>query len=255
MRNVRIVDLSVPLDSASGEPDPPKIDYIDHDRGAAQAAEWFDLKKTDFPDGKAWANEYVTLSAHTGTHLDAPYHFGPYSEGKPAKSIDQVPLEWCYSDGVVLDFSWKKTGEKITEHDIKAELKRINYTIKPFDIVMIRTDSDKKFYDKNYGNIHPGMSAEATRYILEQGVKVTGIDAWGWDIPFPYQKEEYLKEKRNGILWAAHFVGKEIEYCHIEKLANLDKLPPFGFTVAVFPVKLKGASAGWARPVAIFHDA
>jgi kynurenine formamidase len=214
----------------------------------------FDLKKEDFPEGKAWALENITLTTHTGTHLDAPYHFWPTSEGKPAKTIDQIPLEWCYGDGVVLDFSYKNPGDEIDTEDIKKELDRIQYKIKPFDIVLIRTDADKKFYDKNYANIHAGVSADATRWILKQGVKVTGTDGWGWDVPFYIQAEKYKKEKRNDILWAAHFVGREIEYCHIEKLANLDKLPPYGFKVAVFPIKIIGASAGWARPVAIIEE-
>ncbi len=250
----RIIDLSVPMDNNAGEPAPPEIKYIDHDMGAEEAGRWFNLKKEDFPDQKAWAQEYISLTTHTGTHLDAPYHYGPTSEGRPAKTIDQVPLEWCYGDGVVLDFSHKQAGSEIFEKDIIEALKKINYTIKPMDIVMIRTDADKYFFEKDYNTRHAGMTAEATRYLLKQGVKVTGIDGWGWDIPFPVQAERYKKEKRDGILWAAHFVGKEMEYCHIEKLANLDKLPPFGFKVAVFPVKITGASAGWARPVAIFED-
>jgi len=250
----RIIDLSVSIDNDAGETAPPQIKYIDHEQGAEEAAQWFNLKKEDFPEQKAWAQEYVNLTTHTGTHLDAPYHFGPLSEGKPAKTIDQVPLEWCFSDGVVLDFSFKAAGDVITEDDIKNELIRIDYKIKPMDIVMIRTDADKNFYQKNYSSSHAGMSAEATRYLIGLGVKVMGIDGWGWDVPFVIQAENYKKEKRDDILWAAHFVGKEMEYCHIEKLANLDKLPPFGFKVAVFPVKIKGASAGWARPVAIFEE-
>src|SRR5699024_10131785 len=80
-------------------------------------------------------------------------------------------------------------------------------------------------------------------------------DGWGWDIPLPKQAEQYKKTKEDNILWAAHFVGKEKEYCQIEKLANLDQLPnPTGFKVACFPINIKSASAGWARPVAIFHD-
>jgi kynurenine formamidase len=252
--SVKIIDLSVPMDNNAGEPMPPKIEYVTHDEGAIQAASMFDLKKEDFPEGKAWALENITLTTHTGTHLDAPYHFWPTSEGKPAKTIDQIPLEWCYGDGVVLDFSYKNPGDEIDTEDIKKELDRIQYKIKPFDIVLIRTDADKKFYDKNYANIHAGVSADATRWILKQGVKVTGTDGWGWDVPFYIQAEKYKKEKRNDILWAAHFVGREIEYCHIEKLANLDKLPPYGFKVAVFPIKIIGASAGWARPVAIIEE-
>ena len=65
-----------------------------------------------------------------------------------------------------------------------------------------------------------------------------------------------VKEKRGdkGVLWGAHRVGIEHEYCHIEKLSNLDKLPtPFGFKVAVFPIKIEKASAGWVRAVAILE--
>lgn len=253
MDKVKIIDLSVPMDNDAGEPSPPKIEYLDHDRGANQAAEWFNLKKEDFPDGKAWAVENIEITTHTGTHLDAPYHYGPESEGQPAKTIDQVPLEWCYGEGVVLDFSWKESGDEITVEDLKNELERIDYKIKPRDIVLIRTDTDKKFYEKNYSLLHAGMTAEATKYLIGQGVKIMGTDGWGWDIPFNVQAEKYKREKKDDILWAAHFVGKEMEYCHIEKLANLDQLPPFGFKVAVFPINIKGASAGWARPVAIFE--
>jgi kynurenine formamidase len=252
MNIVRIVDLSVPMDNDAGEPDPPHIEYLDHDRGAQQAADWFGLTKEDFPDGKAWANEYVKLSVHTGTHVDAPHHYAPTSGGKRSRTIDELPLEWFFADGVVLDFSNKAAGETIDVEDIERELMHIDYTLKPFDIVMIRTDTDKKFYQKDYASQHAGMSANATRYLIKHGIKVMGIDGWGWDIPFRVQAERYKTERKSGILWAAHFVGKEAEYCQIEKLANLDKLPPYGFKVAAFPVKIKGAGAGWARPVAIF---
>jgi kynurenine formamidase len=57
------------------------------------------------------------------------------------------------------------------------------------------------------------------------------------------------------VIWEAHFAGIEIGYCHMEKLANLSAIGrPHGFTVCCFPVKIKGASAGWARPVAIIEE-
>ncbi len=81
-----------------------------------------------------------------------------------------------------------------------------------------------------------------------------GIDSWGFDRPFVSIKEEFEKTRDKKILWEAHFAGREREYCHIEKLANLDKIPkPFGFKVVCFPVKITGASAGWCRPVAIIE--
>lgn len=251
----RIIDLSVMLDPVAKEPSPPDIRYGDHESGAVHAAKLFGLQPSDFPESKAWANETVTLTTHTGTHVDAPWHYWPTSEGKPSKTVDQLPLEWFYSDGVLLDFSDKPQGYEISVSDIQQKLEEIQYNLKPFDIVLIRSDADKRFYEENYFQSHAGVSAEATHWLIEQGIKVMGTDGWGWDIPFSLQAADYKQNPREGVLWAAHFVGKEKEYCQIEKLANLDQLPkPYGFTVAVFPIKVKGASAGWARPVAIIEE-
>ncbi|MFD1909292.1 cyclase family protein [Paenibacillus rhizoplanae] len=87
--------------------------------------------------------EMITASTHTGTHFDAPLHFGSRSEGEPAASIDEVPLEWCFGDGVVLDFTHIPAGEAIEEQDIVQALERIGYTLKPLDIVLIRTGADR----------------------------------------------------------------------------------------------------------------
>jgi cyclase len=82
---------------------------------------------------------------------------------------------------------------------------------------------------------------------------VMGTDAWGWDQPFWAMKERFLATKDTSVIWEAHRVGRDLEYCQIEKLANLSALPrPFGFKVSCMPVKLKGGSAGWSRVVAIF---
>lgn len=252
---MKIFDLAVYTDPLAAEPEKAVVKRIYHDEGAMQAAQFFGLKKEDFPNGQLWANGEVKLGEHTGTHLDAPIHYAPTAEGKPARSIDEIPLEWCYGDGVVLDFHQKGAGYAITKQDVIDELKRINYTLKPGDIVMIRTDADKKIYEPNYFSAHAGMTAEATTYLCEQGIRVMGTDGWGWDVPFGIAVQKYKETGDNSVLWEGHLVGRIHEYCHIEKLANLDQLPrPFGFKVAVFPVKLKGGTAGWARPVAIFDD-
>jgi kynurenine formamidase len=57
-----------------------------------------------------------------------------------------------------------------------------------------------------------------------------------------------------GLIWEGHRAGREIGYCHLEKLANLDRLPPDGFMVACFPVKVHRGSAGWTRAVAIIEE-
>lgn len=249
---MKIIDLSVPMDNNAKEPYPPKIEYTYHEEGAKQAAEILHLEADDFPDGKAWAVETVTLTTHTGTHVDAPWHYAEKSEGKKARTIDELPLEWFFGDGVLFDFTDKEPGYELQIDDFKEKLKEMNYTLKPYDIVLVRSDADKHYYEENYAMVHVGVSADATRWLIEQGIKVMGTDGWGWDIPLPLQAEQYKKTGEEDILWAAHFVGKEKEYCQIEKLANLDQLPsPTGFKVACFPISIKDASGGWARPVAI----
>ena len=248
----RFIDLTAPITNDS----PDKINrmeivYSSHEEGARTIGASFGLASTDFPDGCFAAVETVTLSTHSGTHLDAPWHFGPKSEGLPSKTIDQIPLEWCFSDGVVLDLTHKTAGEEITAKDVQGALAKINYHLKPLDIVLIRTDTSKRYNEENYENLHPGMTREATPWLIGQGVKVMGIDGWGWDRPLDLMVSEYKQTGENHV-WEAHFVGREREYCHIEKLANLDQIPrPYGFKVAVFPIKVMKASAGWVRAVAI----
>lgn len=252
---MKILDLSVPMINTAKEPYPAKIEYTSHEAGAKQAAELLGLKTSDFPDEKAWAVETITLTTHTGTHIDAPWHYAPVSEGRKARTIDELPLEWFYGDGVLFDFTDKEPGYEIKVDDFKEKLIAMNYTLKRGDIVLVRSDADKHLYNENYALMHVGVSAAATRWLINHGIKVMGTDGWGWDIPLPIQAEQYRQTKKDDILWVAHFVGKEKEYCQIEKLANLDQLPsPTGFKVACFPINIKAASGGWARPVAIFNE-
>ncbi|MCL7748484.1 cyclase family protein [Halalkalibacter alkaliphilus] len=249
-----MVDISVPIDKELKDPLPFSIRYESHDDGAELAAKLYGLQPEDFPERKWGAGESLSLTSHAGTHVDAPWHYWPTSEGKPSRTIDELPLEWFYSDGVVLDFTDKAPGYELTIQDLEQKLAQMEYKLKPYDIVMIRCDADKKMYQDDYAQIHVGVSADATRWLIEQGIKVMGTDGWGWDTPFYVQAEDYKSNPRPDVLWAAHFVGKEKEYCQIEKLANLDQLPPYGFKVSVFPVKIKGGSAGWTRAVAIIEE-
>ena len=250
----KIIDLSVALSNKVNLKRMPEIVYLSHEQAAQVYAPAYGLNPGDFRNGKYAAIERITLTTHDTTHLDAPWHFSPISEGKPSKTIDQIPLEWCYSDGVVLDFHHKRRGDGITAREGEEALKKIGYDLKPMDIVLIRTDTYKHYDEPGYENMHPGMTAEATLWLIDHGIKVVGIDAWGWDRPHDIMAEE-LKRGNKEQFWEAHYLGKEVEYCHLERLANLDKIPkPFGFKVAAFPIKIEGASGGWVRAVAIFED-
>jgi kynurenine formamidase len=248
----RFIDLSQPIQQTPpGSMLKVDIQYLSHEDGTRLHGTFFGLTPDDLPDGKFAAVENVTLTTHSGTHLDAPWHYGPKSGGKPAKTIDKIPLEWCYGDGVLLDFRYKKAGEEIGVEDLQKALKKIKYTLKPFDIVLLMTGAYKQYGKPNYMNAHPGATRESTLWLIEQGIKVMGIDAWGWDKPFNVMVDE-VKRGIKGRVWAAHYAGKEKEYCHLENLANLDKIGrPYGFKVAVFPIKIERAGGAWVRAVAI----
>jgi len=253
---IQIIDLSVPTEESPSEALSLKVVHQSHEETAPMLAGFFGCEAEDLRDGLGYANDQVELISHSGTHLDAPWHYAPKSEGRPARTIDQIPLEWCYGDGVVLDFRKKPKGAMITVENLEAALDDIGYVLKPLDIVLIQTGADKLWGRAEYFHAGCGMGRASTLWLVEKGIRVMGIDSWGWDRPFWAIKEAFIKTKDRRILWEAHLAGIEREYCHMEKLANLDKLPvPFGFKVACFPVKLTGGSAGWCRAVAILEGA
>jgi kynurenine formamidase len=254
----RLIDLSVPLEHlAASEPIPAQIHYVRHDgEGLEQMQCFFGVRAADlvYSGGKGWAIEEIRAITHTGTHVDAPYHYGPVSEGKPARTIDEVPLEWCFAPGVVLDVRHKSAGATITVEDLDAALAKIEYRLQPFDIVLLHTGADKHLGSPDYF-AQPGLGREGVLWLIERGVRVIGIDAYTLDRPFASMVEDYRRTGDGRHIWPAHFAGLTHEYCQIEKLANLDQLPrPHGFYVSCLPVKIAGASAGWCRAVALVPE-
>ncbi|HJP23573.1 MAG: cyclase family protein [Alphaproteobacteria bacterium] len=255
----RFIDISMPLENGvKSDPEPftPKIEYINHQASAGQMTSFFPgLEKEDLPDGEAWAVERIELSTHNGTHLDAPYHFhSTMNRGERAATIDEVPLEWCLGDGVKLDFRHLDDGQVVTAAEVETELNRIGHELQPLDIVVVNTRAGERYGHDDYVASGCGMGYEATMYLLERGVRVTGTDAWSWDAPFVHTAEKYVASGDAGLIWEGHKAGRHIGYCHLEKLHNLESLPATGFQVSCFPVKIRAASAGWTRAVAIFED-
>ncbi|UWQ17760.1 cyclase family protein [Jannaschia sp. M317] len=255
----RFIDLSVPLE-AEIPSDPeimlPQIEYFDHKDTAAQMAGFFPgLAPDQLPGGDGWALEKLTIYTHNGTHLDAPYHHHSTMDGgKRAITIDEVPLEWCFAPGVRLDFRHLPDGHIVTPQEVDAELDRIGHVLQPLDIVLVNTAAGARYGHDDYLMRGCGMGRDATLHLLKQGVRVTGTDAWSWDAPFPLTAERFAETGDPGVIWEGHRASMDIGYCHIEKLANLDALPGAGFTVSCFPFKIKAASAGFVRAVAILED-
>lgn len=189
------------------------------------------------------AHYIVVLGDHVGTHLDSLKHMR-----RDAPGPDGIPLEYCYGDGVVLDFSDRPAGYGITAEDCQQALRKIGYTLKPLDIVLIMTGAGRYNTEPRYLTDHCGMTGEATRWLIDQGIKMMGIDASTWDRPVKWMFE--TKE-----FWPGHRVMLEREYYHLENMANLEAIPrPVGFKVAVFPIKWKGTTAAPVRAVAILED-
>ena len=199
---LRIVDLSVPLeDGAVSEPMPARIQYVRHDgQGLEQMERFFGVKPEDlvYSEGRGWAIEEVQAITHTGTHVDAPFHYGPQSEGRPARTIDEVPLEWCLAPGVVLDMRHKQPGDFIEVADLQAALAQIEYHLKPLDIVLLQTGADQRIDSTAYF-AQPGLGRDGTLWLVEQGVKVIGIDAYTIDRPFLFLITD---DKTGAILFA-----------------------------------------------------
>ena len=259
----RFVDLSVPIENGVAS-DPeysrPEITYLGHGETIDRMRASFpDLTPEHLPDGAAWAIEKLTVTTHHGTHLDAPWHFHPTTNhalgpGERSPTIDEIPLDWCFRPGVKLDFRGFADGTVATALDVERELSRIGHTLQPYDIVVVNTRAGVRYGADDYVRAGCGMGREATLYLLERGVRITGTDAWSWDAPFDVTQERVAATGDYSLIWEGHKAGRERAYCHLEKLHNLEALPPTGFTIACFPVKIRGASAGWTRAVAILPE-
>jgi kynurenine formamidase len=250
---VPLVDLSAPIVPSPPETPEPlrtEIAFRDHAQGAADIESLLGVPSRLLRDGEGWAvEEFTRLGTHNTTHVDAPWHYNSSIGGERAKTIDELPLDWFLAPGVVLDFTAKDDGDPVSAGEVDAELARIGHEIRERDIVLVRTGRDAFLDAPDYMIRGPGVTAEATRGLFERGVRVMGIDAWGWDAPLNLQAQEARDRDEPGIFWAAH--QADLPYCQIERLANLGALPATGFEVACFPLKIVGGSAGPARVVGI----
>lgn len=195
--------------------------------------------------GADWltASYMMVTGDHVGTHIDARKHMladAPGPEG--------IPLEYCYGDGVLLDFRDKPVGHFITTPDVQAALEKIEYTLKPRDIVLIHTGAGRINQTQEYLTNHCGMAGEATDWLVDQGIKVMGIDAPTFDAPV----KTMFEHKR---FWESHRIMMHKEYYHLENMMNFEQIPrPFGFKLAVFPIKWVGTTGAPVRAVAIVED-
>jgi cyclase len=255
---VQLIDLSSPVDASFWEPEPLSITTMSAADGARHLAsemrEHFgmDFDPNVLPGAEFLTNDTLSLTTHTGTHVDAPAHYGSITTyGSEPKTVEQLPVDWFYKPAVVLDLTNEPVGA-VGADVLKAKLDEVGYTLSPLDIVLLNTGAARLVGTSKYFTEFVGLDRSGVDLLLDQGVRVIGTDAFSLDAPFTHIIEQYQKTGDPGVLWPAHFAGREREFCQIERLANLDELPrAHGFTLSCFPVKIVGAGAGWARAVAI----
>jgi kynurenine formamidase len=252
---VKIFDLSQPVGRNACEPVAVLIDYLSHEDGASILGADANLTAEDFPDGYAISMEVATISTHTATHIDAPLHYGPICEGKPAKSVDALPLKWFFGPGIMLSFRSDPELGPITSHEMQMALKSLPVKLEAGTIVLCNVGAALLWGSKEYFLHYRGISPQAIELLLDHGARLVGTDAFGIDPPFQRMLEGYCASKDKSVLWPAHMLGRRREYCQIERLGGLDLLPrPYGFKVACFPIRLEKCGASWTRAVAIFED-
>lgn len=237
----RIIDLSMPVHmdmlTFPRVPPPAITLYESH----TQFAERIGAAAHGVPS--LTASNLIVVNDHVGTHCDARRHIVPDAGG-----ADTIPLDYCIGDGVLLDFRDAESGHGITEAEVKAALDDIEYELKERDIVLIHTGAGAYNTEERYRTDHPGMTAEATRWLIEQGVRMMGCDAITFDPPVwaMFEREQF---------WEAHRVMWDEEYWHLENLMNLEQIGrPHGFKLYVLPIKWVGTTAAPVRAVAVVED-
>ncbi|MDR1066487.1 MAG: cyclase family protein [Clostridiales bacterium] len=252
---MKYVDLSIALepDLPSDPPElTPRFKFFDHTDGIEMMKRAFGCEAEALPKEGLSAITIITCSDHSGTHMDAPFHYSPVTDdGKPMGSIDTLPLEWCFADGVCVHFQDKPDGYLVMPEDLEEYFADVGYTLKAGDIVLLHTSADARHGSERYIVSGCGVGRAATLWLVNQGVNIVGTDAWSWDRPLPLIAEDYSKSHDASIIWEGHLAGKTAPYFQMEKMTNLDRLPPFGFRLICVPIKIKGGTAGWVRPIAI----
>lgn len=171
------------------------------------------------------------VPTHVGTHVDAPMHFVEDGE-----TIDELPLERCCGEAVVLDVSGPEPAE-ITLDDVEG----CEGTVTPDDVVLLHTGWGSKYGTEGY-DPHPWLSVEVAEWLVEREVKLVGIDAITPELPVPFRPSGWTEHPVHrtllggGVLVAEH-------------LANLGPHAGTRIEVQAFPVNIRGGDGAPARIV------
>ncbi len=174
--------------------------------------------------------ELLFLSSHTGTHLDAPYHFT-----KKGAKIHQIPVTRLIGDALLIKIK-KVKDQTITKKDL-LDFERKNGEIKNFSSIIFFTDWQKNLNKKFYFTNNPGLSKSATNYLVSKKINLVGIDSPSIDLGTDKRFTVHKILAKNNILI-------------VENLSNLEKIPTLEFDFIILPLKLKDATGSPVRAIA-----
>ena len=180
----------------------------------------------------------LTISEHTGTHMDAPLHFVP--EGPAHYGTDGIPLERLAGRAATIDATDLGVGDLLGVEHVKS-WEREHGPIEQEDRVLVRYGWDERWTTGREGRRFlddwPGLSGDAAEYLVEKGAALVGCDTLAVDAAGSAENPAHHA-----------LLGNEVYV--VENLKNLDRLPPFAFFMA-FPLKIKGGSGSPVRAVAL----
>lgn len=223
---MRLVDLSYPIQTQM--PVFPSVlkTFVGVYRGHGESLR---------PGGVSSQTSIIVMSDHAGTHVDAPIHFSP-----GGKTIEKMPLDPMVGEAVLLDFSNKKSGESVAAEEVETKLKDAGIDGRPIKTILFKTGAATFYGTEEYFKHYLEIHHETVRWMANRGIILWGVDA------------PTIDHAHNR---ATHMLLRELEFYHMENLANLDALPLNSiFTLACIPLPFVGATASPLRPIAILTE-
>ena len=189
---------------------------------------------------RGYAVKGLAMCDHDSTHMDAISHFHP---DRPDLSIDAFPLEHCFTEGVWIDVSDVAPRAHITLERVWRAMREAGIERLPAGGTLLYYTGAAKLWDQplRFVTEYPGLDAEASRWILDQGVVNVLTDAVSTDTPAD-------------ATYPNHTAHAERLVNHTEVVANIERIPRHqGFTVLVAPLRLVGATGSPVRILALWE--
>jgi kynurenine formamidase len=181
----------------------------------------------------------LTISEHTGTHMDAPLHF--IAEGPAHYGTDEIPLDRLAGRAATIEATDLGAGDDLLAVGRIEAWEEEHGPIEANDRVLLRYGWDSRWATGPEGRRFledwPGLSVEAAEYLLGKGVSLVGCDTLAIDAALSTENP-------------AHHALLGSEVYIVENLKNLDRLPPFSLFIAL-PLKIRGGSGSPIRAVAL----